>query len=107
MGGFVTRDGHQPIVTKAQLQQYLKGIGDVKEEDIVDKSKDDGLITCIVIMQVVWFAAQKAARLHEGLPISTLETTTVAFAAIQMFTWMFWRRKPRDVSEAILLDPVS
>ncbi|KAJ7897714.1 hypothetical protein B0H14DRAFT_3124604 [Mycena olivaceomarginata] len=107
MGGFVTRDGHQPIVTKAQLQQYLKGIGDVKEKDIVDKSKDDGLITCIMIMQVVWFAAQKAARLHEGLPISTLETTTVAFAAIQMFTWMFWRRKPRDVSEAILLDPAG
>ncbi|KAJ7331347.1 hypothetical protein DFH08DRAFT_1021432, partial [Mycena albidolilacea] len=107
MGGFVTRDGHHPIVTKAQLRRYLKGIRDVKEEDIIDKSKDDSLITCAAIVQVVWFAAQEVARLHENLPISTLEIATMAFAAAQTASWMFWRRKPRDVSEAILLDPAG
>jgi hypothetical protein len=107
MGGFVTQAGHHPIVANTQLRQYLKGIADIKEEDIVDKSKVDILITCAALGQVVWFAAQEAARLHEGLPISTLETATVAFAGVQMATWMLWRQKPRDVSEPILLDPVS
>ncbi|KAJ7853271.1 hypothetical protein B0H14DRAFT_2758423, partial [Mycena olivaceomarginata] len=105
MGGFVTRDGHHPIVANAQLRQYLKGIGDIKEEDILDKSKVDSLITCAALGQVVWFAAQEAARLHEGLPVSTLETATVAFAGVQMATWMLWRQKPCDVSEPVLLDP--
>jgi hypothetical protein len=38
MGGFVTRDGHHPIVILArpQLSQYLEQIGEIKEEDIIN-----------------------------------------------------------------------
>jgi hypothetical protein len=107
MGGFVTRDGHHPIVTKAQLGQYLRGIGEIKEEDIKDKSKSNNLLKCLTLVQVVWFSVQCASRLHGGLPISKLETVTIGLAVIHMWTWGLWRKKPQNVSRTIPIDPVS
>ncbi|KAJ7761217.1 hypothetical protein DFH07DRAFT_1021031 [Mycena maculata] len=106
MGGFVTREGHHPIVTKAQLGQYLTAIKAIPEADIEDKSKDDNLLKFLTLAQVVWFAMQIVARLTKSLPISALETATVAFAVIHIVTWGFWRKKPRGVSEAIPIDAV-
>jgi hypothetical protein len=107
MGGFVTRNGHHPIVTKAQLKQHLGGIKAIKEEDIRDKSKGDNLSKLLTLLHVVWFAAQFVERLHQGLSISKLETATVGFVFIHICTCGFWWKKPQDVSEAILIDPVS
>ncbi|KAF8217190.1 hypothetical protein K438DRAFT_1558559 [Mycena galopus ATCC 62051] len=107
MGGFVSRDSRHPIAANAQLGAYLKGLRDIKKEDIIDKSKGDSLIACVTLVQVLWFAAQELARLQQGLPISTLEIATASFVIINMVTWALWRQKPKDVSEAIPIDPVS
>jgi hypothetical protein len=107
MGGFVTRDGHHPIVTEKQLAQYIEGIKEITEEDIVDKSKGDNLSKAWTFVQVGWFSAKYFARLKEHLPILALETATLGFAVIYGCTWWFWRKKPQDVSEAIRIDLVS
>ncbi|KAJ7869548.1 hypothetical protein B0H14DRAFT_2345996 [Mycena olivaceomarginata] len=109
MGGFVTRDGHHPIVirAKSELDQYLERIREIKEEDIEDKSKGDNLSKLLTVLQVIWFVAHCIVRNKKDLPISPLETATVGFAFIHICTSGFWRKKPRNVSEAILLDPVS
>ncbi|KAJ7761222.1 hypothetical protein DFH07DRAFT_740361 [Mycena maculata] len=104
MGGFVTREGHHPIVTKTQLPRYSKAIKAIPEADIKDKSKSDTLAKSLTLAKVVLFALQYVARLTKSLPISALETATVAFAGIHIITWWFWREKPRDVSEAILIE---
>ncbi|KAJ7800638.1 hypothetical protein B0H14DRAFT_2616046 [Mycena olivaceomarginata] len=106
MGGFVTRDGHHPIVTEKQLAQYIEGIKEITEEDIVDKSKGDNLSKAWTFVQVGWFSAKYFARLKEHLPILALETATLGFAVIYGCTWWFWRKKPQDVSEAIRIDLV-
>jgi hypothetical protein len=52
MGGFVTRDGHHPIVigVRPQLDQYLEKIREIKEEDIKDKSKGDNLSKLLTVL---------------------------------------------------------
>jgi hypothetical protein len=109
MGGFVTRDGHHPIVigAKPQLDQYLEKIREIKEEDIKDKSKGDNLSKLLTALHVIWFGAQYIARTMKDLPKSPLETATLGFAFVHICTWSFWRKKPQDVTEAILIDPVS
>jgi hypothetical protein len=109
MGGFVTRDGHHPIVILArpQLSQYLEKIGEIKEEDIEDKSKDDTLLKLLTAMQIIWFVVQCIIRHKRGLPILGIETVTVGLAFIHICIWVVWRKKPRNVSQAVLIDPVS
>jgi hypothetical protein len=109
MGGFVTRDGHHPIVIRKepQISQYLGKIEQIKEEDIKDRSKADGLANFLKLTQVVWFTVHCVARLMEGLPVSQLETATTAYTAFHIVIWISWRKKPLDVSEAILIDFVS
>lgn len=107
MGGFVTREGHHPIVKKAQLAQYIEGIGKIREKDIIDKSKGDTLSKVWTFVQVLWFVERYFARLRKHLPTAGLETVTLGFAVIYGCTWWFWRKKPQDVAEAIQVDPVS
>jgi hypothetical protein len=107
MGGFVTREGHHPIVTKAQLDQCIEGIRKIREEDIIDKSKGDTLSKVWTFVQVLWFAERYFARLRKHLPTVGLETVTIGFALIYGCTWWFWRKKPQGVSEAIQIDSVS
>jgi hypothetical protein len=108
MGGFVTRDGHPIVIRKEpQLDQYLKKIEKIKEEDIKDKSKKDVLSKLLTALQVIWFVGQYIVRHKEHLPISPLETATLGFAFIHICTSGFWMMKPQDVSEAILIDFVG
>ncbi|KAJ7360714.1 hypothetical protein DFH08DRAFT_931088 [Mycena albidolilacea] len=106
MGGFVTREGHHPIVKKAQLAQYIEGIRKIREKDIIDKSKGDTLSKVWAFVQVLWFAERYFTRLRKHLPTAGLETVTLGFAVIYGCTWWFWRKKPQDVAEAIQIDPV-
>jgi hypothetical protein len=90
-----------------QLGQYLEKIGEIKEEDIEDKSKGDILLKLLTALQVIWFVGQCIIRHKSGLPILGIETATVGLVFIHICIWVLWRKKPQNVSEAVLLDPVS
>ncbi|KAJ7057841.1 hypothetical protein C8F01DRAFT_1256456 [Mycena amicta] len=106
MGGFVDREGH-PIVTCAQIEQpgCLEAVKDVSESAIDDKSKGDTFSKGIAFFQGVWFVVQCIARAAQHLPITELEVATLAFAFINIFTWLLWWHKPLDVQDPIAVGP--
>ncbi|KAJ7151291.1 hypothetical protein C8R43DRAFT_1067476 [Mycena crocata] len=108
MGGFVSRSRHNPIVTEEQLDEALGFITDIRaeeEEDIKDKSKGDALSKGVALVQGLWFTTQCIARVHQRLPVSELEVTTLAFAVINIFIYVLWWAKPLDVQRPILVGP--
>jgi hypothetical protein len=106
MGGFVSRSGHHPIVTKKQLfPEYLTAIQNIGVEDIEDKSKGDSLSKGVAVVQGLWFAAQCLARAHQHLPLTDLEVVTLAFQFVSVFIWLLWWNKPLDVQRPIPIGP--
>ncbi|KAJ7130499.1 hypothetical protein C8R44DRAFT_872292 [Mycena epipterygia] len=109
MGGFVSRIGRHPIATKEQLKNpdYLSAIRSVEAGDIGDKGNSDAFSKGIAFLQGLWFVTQCLARLHQHLPVTQLEVTTLAFAVVNVFIWCLWWAKPLDVDRPILLGPAE
>ncbi|KAJ7263667.1 hypothetical protein B0H12DRAFT_1012227, partial [Mycena haematopus] len=106
MGGFVSRDGRQPITTLAQLKAesgYRDSIRGTPRDDIMDKSKGDALSKGVALLQGLWFITQIVARFVQMLPVTQLEVTTLAFAVVNLSTWVLWWHKPLDVLQPILI----
>lgn len=113
MGGFVSRIEDNPITTLTQLtdpalgQDYEWDIQSVEREDIIDKSKADGLAKGIALLQGLWFVTQIFVRFAEKLPTSQLEVATLAYAVVNIFTWLLWWHKPLDVQKPIRIGPTK
>ncbi|KAJ7050176.1 hypothetical protein C8F01DRAFT_1179662, partial [Mycena amicta] len=105
MGGFVDSQGH-PIVTVAQIEQpeVLPAIRRTTEAAIEDKSKGDPFSKGIAFLQGLWFVVQCIARTAQHLPLSELEVATLAFAVVNVFTWLLWWAKPLDVQDPIVVE---
>ncbi|KAJ6477954.1 hypothetical protein DFH09DRAFT_1056463 [Mycena vulgaris] len=115
MGGFVSRIGHHPVTTSAQLchwnvsvatpTKYLLDIRAVKVEEIEDKSKGDALSKGVALVQILWFMTQCLARVGEKIAVTELEVTTLAFAVVNVSIWILWWNKPLDVQHPIQVGP--
>lgn len=105
MGGFVIAKPEDPSnhfpVTGPQLLWLISNgfiqTPSITSDEIKDKSKQDSLTKTIVFGQTLWFVAQCIGRGFHGLPISTLEITTLAYVACMMLWMVFWWRKPYDI----------
>ncbi|KAG6905872.1 hypothetical protein DXG01_017179 [Tephrocybe rancida] len=75
----------------------------ISEEEILDRSKGDILSKIIVLLQVSWFILQVLARAIQHLPITELEISTIAFAALNFVTYFCWWNKPYDVQYPIII----
>ncbi|KAJ7263703.1 hypothetical protein C8J57DRAFT_1718778 [Mycena rebaudengoi] len=110
MGGFVSQAGN-PITTTEQLHdplfgaKYLSAIRETSVEDIMDKSKGDACSKGIAFLQGLWFILQCMARAAQRLLVSQIEVATLAFAVVNVFTWLLWWNKPIDVQRAIYIGP--
>ncbi|THU79073.1 hypothetical protein K435DRAFT_561813, partial [Dendrothele bispora CBS 962.96] len=69
----------------------------ITRNEISAKSMSDGLTKIIAIGQTSWFIAQCIARAFQGLTITELEIVTVAFALLNIVTYIVWWNKPRRV----------
>jgi len=67
------------------------------EAEIKDRGKSDGIGKFIVLFQTSWFIIQCIARGIEHLPLTELEIVTLAYAMMNVFVYIFWWDKPRDV----------
>ena len=76
-------------------------IPDISVEEIMDKSKADGLAKALLVWQVLWFCINCGSRLAQRLPLSLLEVSTIAHGASTLITYCFWWKKPFNVSEPI------
>ena len=59
---------------------------DVPKEDILDKSKANGLAKALVMIQALWMLLQTIGRLFAGLPVTLLEVNTIAHV------WVYVKR---------------
>ncbi|KAJ7442372.1 hypothetical protein B0H11DRAFT_1826687 [Mycena galericulata] len=110
MGGFVSAGGI-PITTFKQLEepllgaQYLTDIRAIDVAFIMDRSKGDALSKGVALVQCFWFISQCVARVFQRLVVTELEVATLAFAVLNVFTWLLWWGKPLDAQTSILIGP--
>ncbi|TFK70504.1 hypothetical protein BDN72DRAFT_536481 [Pluteus cervinus] len=103
MGGF-SRKGSKEVLHPPCLVKLLRegkiDVDDLRltQEDIEDRSKGDVLSKGLVGLQTTWFIFECLARWQQDLPLTELEVVTVAFAVLNVFTYLFWWRKPLNVN---------
>ena len=90
-------EGRVTILTLGMLRKLLKDPDfkiDVKEDEIMDKSKGDAMSRFIFIMQSSWFILHCIARHVQGLGLTQIELTTVGLASLNGITLLLWWHKP-------------
>lgn len=109
MGGFIlqTRDWVPfPISAKQLLWLIQRGYVSVSPAvfgHIKDKNKVDDTMRLIMVLQTLWFLANFLGRIAQGLAITGIELTTVAFIYSSLPMMFLWRHKPADVGVAEVL----
>lgn len=110
MGGFHLYDGSTPryLFSETQIVELVKrGLHPPSEETIKDKSKGDGLSKALALIQTAWFITQCIARRAAHLPITELETVTLAYTAVNVVIYAFWWSKPLNADVPIAVDDPS
>lgn len=79
-------------------------VPDISEEEILDKSKADGLKKFLICIQATWFIVSTIFRVATGYPITLLEFNTFAHALCALLTYAIWWSKPLDVNGPTLID---
>jgi hypothetical protein len=106
MGGFelYDSDGERPLYPldfeniEKLVQSGAIDFPKIAEKDIEDRSKGDIISKGLAVIQTGWFIAQCIARGAEHLAITELEIMTVAFAFLNLVTYIFWWNKPLNVT---------
>lgn len=75
----------------------ISGPPKLSTADLEDRSKGDIFVKGAAILQISWLVIQIIARASEGLAISLLEITTLAFATCAITTYILLWHKPQDV----------
>jgi hypothetical protein len=75
----------------------LEQLPSISEEEINDKSKSDGLVRAIAIVQIAWMALQIIARASRRLAISQLEISVFAFASCAVVIYGLNWERPKGV----------
>lgn len=113
MGGFVLQtpdEGSFPI-NAAQLH-YLVSRGYVQcpaisKKKILDKNKAAKVVRFLTLCQVCWFLVSCIARVNQGLALSTIELSTIAFVLSAAGTFFCWYHKPMDVETPEHVDTIT
>ena len=88
-------EGDKEDVSLKELPEDAKR--NISEEEIKDRGKADVLAKGLALLQTSWFILQCISRRIEGLPTTSLEIATIAFAALNFTTYIFWWNKPLNV----------
>ncbi|TFK69723.1 hypothetical protein BDN72DRAFT_744169, partial [Pluteus cervinus] len=106
MGGFGRhhRDDDQKFAISAEdlVDLCAKNLIDLEElriaeSDLQDHSKGDWFSKLVAALQILWFITQCIVRRVEGLYVTHLEVTTLAFAVLSIITYLVWLDKPLNV----------
>ncbi|KAJ3566104.1 hypothetical protein NP233_g7218 [Leucocoprinus birnbaumii] len=73
----------------------------ISEDEINDKSKGDFFTKLVVVIQTTWFIVQCVARWVQRLHVTELEIITLAFATLNIITYILWWNKPQNMRLAI------
>ncbi|KAH7327856.1 hypothetical protein B0I35DRAFT_2627 [Stachybotrys elegans] len=85
-------------ITAMQLHYLIKNnfldFPDMEKMDISERNTSDILARLITLWQVIWFSITELERFRLGLPMTTLELTTLSFVLSMVGTELCWIRKP-------------
>jgi hypothetical protein len=70
---------------------------------IDDRTKADVFAKTFTVCQTLWFIVQCIARLIQGLSITSLEVTTIAFVVCTIGTYALWWSKPKGVFVPVVI----
>ncbi|TVY82104.1 hypothetical protein LSUE1_G004253 [Lachnellula suecica] len=70
---------------------------EISEDEILDRSKSDGLAKTLVCLQAAYMIVQCASRLASKLPLSFLEINTLGHVICALVMYLFWLNKPQDL----------
>ncbi|KAJ3570429.1 hypothetical protein NP233_g4405 [Leucocoprinus birnbaumii] len=100
------RIGQPFTLTSSDLIRYTGGLSNpiyISEDEINDKSKGDFFTKLIVVIQTTWFIVQCIARWVQRLHVTELEIVTLAFAILNVITYILWWNKPQNMRVAIAI----
>jgi len=112
MGGFMLFRGNHEVRTlqpaiiqpggdESQHDNFISyledGEIDITAKKIKDRSRGDAMSKAFAVIQTGWFVLQCMARLVQHLPVTELEIVTLAFASLNLVTYVLWWEKPLDV----------
>ncbi|KAF2868675.1 hypothetical protein BDV95DRAFT_630407 [Massariosphaeria phaeospora] len=86
-----------------RLLSFLGRLPEIKESQILDKSKADGLAKTIVCLQAGWMVIQTLARVIAGLPVTLLEINTIGHVMCALVLYLLWWSKPLEIKDPVLL----
>ena len=72
---------------------------------IEDKNKQDEVARFLAVSQLLWFGINCFARVAQGLVLTTMELSILAFIFCTLATYFLWSAKPKDVKTPIILIP--
>ncbi|KAL2817296.1 hypothetical protein BDW59DRAFT_133976 [Aspergillus cavernicola] len=75
----------------------------ITEEDISNQSKSDPFTKAFAVLQCTWLIIQSITRTSQGLRLTELELTTLAFTMCAFIMYSFWWCKPFDAQRPITL----
>ena len=81
----------------------LSRLPDITEEEIQDRSKADGLMRTIAMIQICWLFIQVITRWSANIAVTQLEVSTVAFAICAIIIYVLSWEKPKGVNIPITI----
>ncbi|OCK75712.1 hypothetical protein K432DRAFT_307903 [Lepidopterella palustris CBS 459.81] len=88
----------------AREYKIIKRLPHIEKRDIQDRSKSDGLVRTLAVIQVIWLVVQIIARRIVHVSSSALEFSTLAFSSCAFIIYLIEWGKPKDVSVPIYID---
>jgi hypothetical protein len=88
----------------ARRHGIIEKLPSVEKEDIQDRSKSDGLVRILAVIQVLWLVVQMIARQIVHVSSSALEFSTLAFSSCAFIIYLIEWSKPKDVAVHIYID---
>ncbi|KAF8850453.1 hypothetical protein BDZ45DRAFT_708349 [Acephala macrosclerotiorum] len=101
--GFFVRDPEPGLLCHVDANMILKllqsktllKLPNFTQEELQDRSKEDGLVKAIAIAQLTWSIVQIITRAVKRITISQLELATIAFAACAVIIYLLGWTKPK------------
>ena len=75
----------------------------ISGEELKSRSKNDGVVKLIALLQITWFGLQALFRAIQHLQVTALEIMTVAFFVLAVLIYAFYWNRPQDIEYPIII----
>ena len=87
--------GNKPL--KKAVESGLIKRPPISKEELKSRSKSDGIVKLIALVQITWFGIQALFRAIQHLQVTPLEIMTVAFFVLAVLIYAFYWNRPQDI----------